>query len=103
MNRRASATSFPSGCPMRIAVLSLCLLSSPALAQAKEQAEAEKAAEASASAWLKLVDAEKYGESWTETSSLFKGAVTQDTWKQQVMAVRGPLGRVISRKLKSKS
>ncbi|HYV46655.1 MAG TPA: DUF4019 domain-containing protein [Myxococcaceae bacterium] len=88
---------------MRIAILSLCVLSSSALAQAKGQAEAEKGAEASAGAWLKLVDGEKYGESWAEAASLFKGAVTKDAWKQQVKAVRGPLGRVISRKLKSKS
>jgi hypothetical protein len=88
---------------MRIAVLSLCLFTSSALAQAKGQTEAEKAAEASATAWLKLVDTEKYGESWTEAASLFKGAVTQDAWKQQVKAVRRPLGRVISRKLKSKT
>jgi uncharacterized protein DUF4019 len=101
MTRRPLGYELAQRPPMRIAVLSLCLISSVAMAQAKEQAE--KAAEESAGAWLKLIDAGKYGESWTEAASFFKGAVPQDAWKQQLAAVRGPLGRVLSRKLKTKT
>jgi hypothetical protein len=67
-----------------------------------EQADAEKAALAAAQAWLQLVDEGKYTESWNEASEYFKNAVTKEQWEQAVQAVREPLGKTISRKLKSK-
>jgi hypothetical protein len=51
--------------------------------------------------WLKLVDDGEYKQSWESASGLFKAAVTDDQWEQQVAAVREPLGKVIVRKLKS--
>jgi len=36
-----------------------------------------------------------------ESSEYFKQAVTQDQWEQAVQAVREPLGKLISRKVKS--
>jgi hypothetical protein len=65
-------------------------------------ATAEQEAATSADAWLALVDAEKYGESWDQAASFFRGAVPREQWKQQVGGVRKPLGNVVSRKLKSK-
>ncbi len=62
-------------------------------------AEAEKASEAAARAWLALVDAGKYGESWDAAAALFKAAVTRDQWIQALDKVRQPLGAVSSRKL----
>ena len=68
----------------------------------KGHIEAEKAAIESAKAWLSLVDSEKYEESWEEAAELFKGAVAMDQWLQSMHKVRKPLGRSISRELKSK-
>jgi hypothetical protein len=65
------------------------------------RSDREKAAIASAEKWLKIVDKGKYGESWEESSEYFKQAVTQDQWEQAVQAVREPLGKLISRKVKS--
>jgi len=64
--------------------------------------EKEKAALAAAEGWLKIVDKEKYGDSWKEASAFFKGAVSQDQWKRTLEALRQPLGRIISRELISK-
>ncbi len=61
----------------------------------------EKAAIAAAQKWLSIVDKGKYAESWNESSEYFKQAVTQDQWEQALQAVRTPLGKLVSRKVKS--
>ena len=61
----------------------------------------EKAATKEAQAWLAIVDQGKAGESWDAAAKLFKGAVTREKWIEAVTAARGPLGKVVSRKLKS--
>ena len=66
-----------------------------------EQATAEKAALDAAEAWLKLVDEGNYTESWNEASGYFKNAITREQWEQTVQGVRGPLGKTVSRTLKS--
>jgi hypothetical protein len=63
----------------------------------------EKAAVISAEKWLNKVDSGKYAESWEEAAELFRNAVTQDQWEQSLRAVRKPLGKLITRKLKSKT
>ena len=93
---------------MRLMVIAVCVLSSVALGQAAGTAEAEKAAVASAEAWLKLVDAGKYTESWAEASSVFKAAVSVDDWKTKIADVRSPPppagpGKLLSRKVRSKT
>lgn len=70
------------------------------LAVADEVAE-EKAVEA-ARTWLGLVDDGGYAKSWETAAQYFKKAVTEEKWKQALSAVRRPLGKVVSRKLKSK-
>jgi hypothetical protein len=62
----------------------------------------EDAAQTAADSWLKLVDHAEYGASWDQAAKLFKGAVTKDQWKQAAAGVRGPLGKVVSRKVKSR-
>jgi len=62
----------------------------------------EKAAVDASKAWLKLVDEGKYAESWNEAAQYFKNAVNKEQWKASLEAVRTPLGKVMSRKLKSK-
>ena len=64
-------------------------------------AKPEDLAQTSAQAWLALTDAGKYAESWQESSSFFKAAVTQTKWVDALTTVRTPLGKVLSRKLKS--
>ena len=66
-----------------------------------DRSDREKAAIASAEKWLTIVDKGKYMESWEESSEYFKQAVTQEQWEQAVQAVREPLGKLISRKVKS--
>ena len=73
-------------------------LASPAWAAEKPEDAAQTAAES----WLKLVDDGKYAESWDQAAKLFKGAVTKEQWKMAVAGVRGPLGKLVSRKLKSR-
>jgi hypothetical protein len=62
----------------------------------------EEAATGRADAWLALVDQGKYGQSWDEAAGLFKGAMTKARWEESLKAVRTPLGKLVSRKLKSR-
>ena len=50
-----------------------------------------------AEAWLNLVDAEKYGESWEEAASYFKSMVSKNKWTEMVGSVREPFGALKSR------
>jgi hypothetical protein len=63
----------------------------------------EKAAILSAEKWLGMVDAEKYAESWKEAAELFRNAAKQEQWKQLMQAVRKPLGKLVTRKMKTKT
>ncbi len=65
------------------------------------QQKSEELGQASAEAWVGLVDSGKYAESWQEASSVFKAAVTKEKWEGMLRPVRSPLGKVMSRKLKS--
>jgi hypothetical protein len=70
-------------------------------AVAQAQPKPEQLAQQSADAWLALVDSGKYAESWQEASQLFKAAVTKEQWQTAVGSARNPLGKVLSRKVKS--
>ncbi len=61
----------------------------------------EAAATKEAEAWLALDDQGKRGESWDAAAKLFKAAVTRDKWNEAVAAARDPLGKLVSRRLKS--
>jgi len=63
--------------------------------------EKEKVAVTAAEKWLAMADAGNYAESWTETAGYFRNAVTPEKLTQSLKAVREPLGRVISREVKS--
>ncbi len=63
----------------------------------------EKAAVLAAQKWVSLVDAGKYAESWKEAAGYFKAAVSQEKWEQALQSVRKPLGKIISRKVKTKT
>ena len=80
-----------------VAILGLCI-STSAMAGGKEEQ-----AVATAQAWLALVDQENYSESWETAAAYFKQAITEDKWEQALTAVRKPLGRLLSRKIVSKT
>jgi hypothetical protein len=62
----------------------------------------ELAALSAAEKWLAIIDSEKYAESWKDTAELFRNAVQLNQWTQSMEAVRKPLGKIISRKVKTK-
>lgn len=78
------------------------LMLSAATGMAEQSAKETKAA-ASAEKWLGIVDEGEYAESWKESAEYFRNAVKQDQWESAVQAVRKPLGKLISRKIKSTS
>jgi len=63
----------------------------------------EEAAVSATQKWLSLVDDGKYLESWKEAAEYFKNAMKPDQWEQSLQAVRKPLGKLLSREVKSKS
>ena len=68
---------------------------------AQAQQKPEQLAQQSSDAWLALVDSGKYADSWQEASQLFKTAVTKEKWQDALRGSRDPLGKMLSRKLKS--
>ena len=68
---------------------------------ARAQQKPEQLAQQSADSWLVLVDSGKYADSWQEAASMFKVAVAKDQWQNMLHANRAPLGKLVSRKLKS--
>jgi hypothetical protein len=62
---------------------------------------AEEKAAAAARDWLDLVDGGRYATSWEKAAPAFRCAVPQRQWDQAVHSVRTPLGRCLSRTLRS--
>jgi hypothetical protein len=62
----------------------------------------EDAAQAAAETWLKVVDEGNYDRSWDEASQAFKAVLPKEKWSAGVAAVRNPLGKVVTRKLRSR-
>jgi hypothetical protein len=77
-----------------------CALSPVSAARAAESPE--DAAQKAAESWLGLVDSGKYPDSWDEAAALFKGAMTREQWEQTLKGARDPLGKLQSRKIKSR-
>ncbi len=65
------------------------------------QQKPEQLAQQAAESWLALVDSGKYADSWQEAAQMFKAAVSKEKWQSMVQPVRDPLGKLLSRKLKS--
>jgi Protein of unknown function (DUF4019) len=68
---------------------------------ALSQQKPEGLAQQSSEAWLSLTDSGNYAESYQEAAQYFKDSITNDKWQSAMHAVRDPLGKVLSRKLKS--
>jgi hypothetical protein len=86
---------------VRTAIFAACLVSLVAT-PGRPADKPEDAAQAAAESWLKLVDEGKYAASWEQAAKVFKGAVKQADWSQMAAGVRTPLGKLVSRKLKSR-
>ncbi len=65
------------------------------------QQKPEQLAQQSSDAWLSLVNSGKFADSWQEASQFFKAAVTKEQWQNALRGSRDPLGKMLSRKLKS--
>jgi hypothetical protein len=63
----------------------------------------ETAAISAAEKWLGTVDAGNYAASWKEAAELFRNAVKPEQWEQAMQAARKPLGKLISRKVQTKT
>jgi len=84
-------------------VLSMLVPISVIAAEAEQKHEAaEKKAVESAEAWLPQDDDGKYGEAWEAASAFLKNAVGKDDFVKALKGARAPLGKMESRKLKSK-
>jgi hypothetical protein len=81
-----------------IVLVSMLVLSQTAIADQS----AEEAALATSQAWLALVDQGDYVKSWEEAAACFRMAATLEQWQRSMIAFRDPLGKMVSRKLKSK-
>jgi len=51
--------------------------------------------------WLAIVDSGKYAESWEMAADSFQRTISKEEWVGRLEKVRRPLGKVISRKLRS--
>ena len=69
--------------------------------QQSEAAAQKSAAQKSAEEWLALIDIGSFAESWKTAAGYFQTAVSQDQWEHTIVAVRKPLGDMVSRKFKS--
>ena len=87
---------------MRLRTVAFVLVSALLAGPSWAAEEAEAAAQTAAESWLKLVDAGDYQASWEQAAKMFKGAVTQKQWIQTAKAARAPLGKLLSRKVKSR-
>ena len=71
------------------------------LSTSADDSNAVAQAQVAAKSWLALTDAARYGQSWEDAASFFKGAVTKADWEKAVKGVRSPLGAMKARKVKS--
>jgi uncharacterized protein DUF4019 len=85
-----------------VAMLMVGLLFSAGIgtARAEDRTAAVQAATKAADAWLKLVDQERYRESWQQAASIFRDKITPEGWETLAKATREHTGALISRKFK---
>lgn len=82
-------------------ILSLAMMTGIVRADALSDKETE--AIVAAQQWLSLCDQNKHDESWEAAASFFRKAVTKGQWEQVITAVRAPLGKMMTRDVKSKN
>ena len=83
--------------PMKaIAVISAYLFLSSAAVLAQND-EAVFAAEKAARSWLASVDAVEYANSWEDSASFFRAAITSDDWIKAIGGARASFGSMTVR------
>ncbi|MBN2137841.1 MAG: DUF4019 domain-containing protein [Sedimentisphaerales bacterium] len=70
--------------------------------QIETDPQAVEKALAAAEQWLALIDAGKYADSWDQAAGYFKTAVPKEAWLASLSKTRTPLGKNVSRKLRTK-
>jgi predicted SnoaL-like aldol condensation-catalyzing enzyme len=85
----------------RRAVFAFVILLAAGAVVAADEPDIHQEATEAAEAWLELIDAGKYDDSWDTAANYFKSSVRQEKWREMAAAVRGPLGRVLSREVKA--
>jgi hypothetical protein len=83
---------------LAVAVLPIAPARAEAPPPPVDEAVAKRDAVEAAKAWLALIDAGKYAESWEKASSLFRGKITKELWVSKI-GVRGSFGKLRERKL----
>jgi hypothetical protein len=78
-----------------IAILALVTLAAGTLLAASPPKEG---AQASATSWVALIDAEKYADSWAAASTLFRTMLKAADWEMMAKQVRGQAGPLKTRK-----
>jgi len=83
------------------ALIVLCCVAVPVLRAQDKDKDKDKidAGTKAIVAWLAIVDAGKYEQSWEEASAFFKEKVTKDKWTEDMKETRAPLGKNQSRRL----
>jgi hypothetical protein len=81
-----------------LTILTAGLLGVTAIAQ---DAQSVSQAQNAASAWLALVDAGNYADSWEQAAGSFKASVSKPSWAAAAARVRLPLGALKSRQIES--
>lgn len=72
------------------------------MARGTPQGLAAENAQLAAEKWLKILDSGDYDLSWKEGAKAFKNGITEAKWKEQATAALGPIGKLSSRKLRSR-
>lgn len=86
----------------RAVIMALLMGSAAGMGGAMAADKPEDAAQAAAESWLRLVDGGDYSGSWNQAASAFKGAVKASDWTRMAEGIRNPLGKLVSRRLKSR-
>lgn len=82
-------------------VTAALLIPKPGATAGDKEAAAKEAALGAAKIWLGLVDEGYHGSSWMESAKYFRDSVTKEGWVRMVSGVRGPLGALKKRTLRS--
>jgi opacity protein-like surface antigen len=79
-----------------LALLAVTLAFTSSVSIADETEDVDNAV-AAARAWLSIVDAGKFGESWDRSATTFQKGIAKANWEQAVGNVRVPIGALRSR------
>ena len=75
----------------------------PPVALSASSSTSDQASTASAEEWARLLDDQRWADSWKSSGSVFRSKLTQADWTATIQPLRRQLGSVSSRSLKSVS